>query len=844
MAYGSATLVTDFTMHNYSASASPAIFTVGAVFKRGDVPTAKTIRVQRHDTSDVVSCTLDAVKSWDDGSLMKAALNIIDETGDVAGSGSRVYDIMAVSGSRAPGSSGPSPWAWVIAEDLNLEITGMQNSAGTDLSPTQRDIDTAAHAAVTTRRKIYTDGSRCQVLWWWGMAAADGHLKGEHYATIYRANDGTVLGARYVCVASQDWFTQDPLSEGRNKDKVRYFATLKRGGATLAAYYGDAANTVRIQHPYHSAWATVQKTGDNKGRPFWIAGSESREPTLWCEFDVPYLMTTGLFVTLDQTTPLVARTLVDWDYTPFHAFSHQPSLPSTGGSLNRGDVLGIDAIRMQKQTRATDRAWEMASLFAIHCCRARVRNHASDTTIGDITNRLIPFVLGASTTASSYSATGQLDGLGTRQRYGYTASDGTIAWGTYASDWSTVVEPNWSPADSAHMPAIGYASHLLTGHRMFADAAMDAAMHMSWMWGGTAKPWDTSYREITYGNRQTTAGWTNWYYTPGQPPDQVRGHAWSLNNVANGWVVASDGSPEAQHLAEYLDNRFAQELKRINFVKAQSSPNQANRRLGLYYQCPNTQEWEISFVSLSNGFAARRYRSADALAVAGYYMSRHVKIMASSYPLIGSCIFAEMMPGTSESYDPVTNDYASYNSGTIRVKQTNADPELIEAFGPEANWRNYVMPSVGDTIYFSVRNGAGAMPAEFTPRTPYYIVAKPTTRSLKVSDTPGGSPLTLSGSTDFLGWLPEPAALLNEYDIFDAALEMVPNSMDSYPMIYMAAVAEALAWKDVIPLEATGGEISAATTNGRAVWDAMLPTATYEFANNANVMAIWWRARP
>jgi len=52
-----------------------------------------------------------------------------------------------------------------------------------------------------------------------------------------------------------------------------------------------------------------------------------------------------------------------------------------------------------------------------------------------------------------------------------------------------------------------------------------------------------------------------------------------------------------------------------------------------------------------------------------------------------------------------------------------------------------------------------------------------------------------------------------------------------------------LYWLGVI-YDELAGEISAATTNGRAVWDAMLPTATYEFANNANVMAIWWRARP
>lgn len=831
--------VTFFTMHNYGAAASPAIFTTGLTFKRGDIPAGSTIEVQRDDTGEVISCTLDAAKSWDDGSLMKAALNGIDLSADIAASGSRVYNVMRVSGSRSPAPSGHDPWSWLAAEDLKVELTGMQTSGGADMSPTQRDIVAATHAGVTTRREMFVDG-RSQVVRWWGMAANDGHIQGTHYATIYRNASGTVLGARYVCRVGQGWYVADPLTSGESKDKRQYFATLKHGGTILASYFGDLANTVRIQHPYHSAWATVQKTGASGGRPWWIAGSEAREPTLWCEYDMAYQSQTGLLMDLDPSLSATASSLTTYDYTPLYGFGLKVGLPSGGdGSPSvHAPIFGVDSRRLYRQTRAIDRAWEMISLYSVHCPHF-MRSHIVPTALGDISNRIIACQTQNSATSGAGYVGGEFAGLGERHRYARGNSGSTITYGSYSGGFATATV-TWEQADTAHTPAIGYVAHLLTGHRIYLDAAVDNAMYMLWMWG-TAMPWNVTGREVIYGNRQTTAGWVPHYFATCDPPDQTRGLAWSLFRTTQAWALAPDGSPEAAQLSETIDTTLAVEKWRIDSIKAQSSTIQKDRGIGAYRDNPNSQVWETHFLILATMFASNVYRSVNAVSAAKYYAKRPILMAASNYPLVGGSIAAEMLPERSEAYNPGVYDYAPYEAFSLQFLIRDASDTSLLLF-TNTSYRNSGKPSVGDRIRFSVRSGvADLLPSPLVARTDYWIVAMPTAYSMRISDSPGGSPLSLGSVVNMFGWLIDAAAMLNKTDFFDPALDVAPNGTISYQYMYMNTLSRAL---KIAGVEVDGATLTTATTNARAIWDGLQGYVTTQAGSDANCDLQWWEARP
>lgn len=876
-------IVTLFTATNYGASASPAIFSFGQAFVRGDIPTASTIQVRRQDTNEQCVAVLDGPVSWDDGSLKFAQVHVIDSTADISAGATRVYEITGVTGSRTPAASGFDPWSWISANtNLVVETTNQQGWNLAALTPSTRPMALNTAILTTTRRRRFTDAARVQTLYAWAPAAApglpndiDGHLVGEHFIDLYRDAIGNVLGGFYACVVDQSRLEADPLSSGEAKQKRWYNAVLKNGATTLSEYSKNGTPGGLVEHPANSAWVTVQRTGLSRGRRWWIAGTETREPTIRVEQNRGYLRQAWATlpyepITVNSSMGFIGRafTGTPFAYNPGSGFGWKVAIDAAGGDNGRGHITRYCTYRLNSEgDQAIYNDWLVAAYACLHVPQYRVRNGEAAASIGDATHMPIPFELQiAATSRSTGFTTGEFSGLGVRRSYNKNNnSNGTLrTLRTYATPLGSSTADRfgiWTPgADNSH--AINWAGvpALLTGDRIFRDAAIDHAVRTVWAASGAGSSMGIEPFE-------TFNGWQNEgfavrYYSPAWTNSQVRSEGWGMNLLAAGINVAPDGDPRRALLLEILSVQEAMHKARVDWIEGNANgANQNARRLLWPFSNPTYQQWMESFGVAAYVWASRSFPDrADLKAVADFLAARRIKQAASLTPLIcGTWLQRCILQTGTPRFAPPARPIDTVDRWVLMVAVDATDQTILNALNLDTptsrQYRNWCWPALNDVVRVGpVDFGSSAnlvQPPEFDQLTDYYITEMVSDTSFRIAATPGGTPITMtrnpsgSGSAQigtFFGlFIAAPQRYVNETNIMASTIRHEFNWDDYWPIGALWSAPAAL-WQDTT--KATAGEKSTAATNIAAMRTAIQAKLETDMGVDLNFTSQWILARP
>jgi len=849
-AYEAAILIAEFTANNYGGSASPSIHALGHIFKQGDVPSGYTLELRRKSDQTVIPLGIDGPASWPDGSLAYAGLRFHDATGDVPASSGRVFELYRVFGSRIAAPTGFDGVAWITANsDRRIELTGMLDNYDAAMSPSQRDISLNSHLGVSTRVRTTLDHSRVQEIACWGMAASDGHLKGEHYLTLFRDAGGAVLGAFHDAVVAQDWYVSDPGfgATAEVKQRRQYFAAYRNGAdPPIAEYWGDLSDTTRIQQPYHSAWAAVVRSGASRGDPQWIAGTESRRPTFWYGIDKDYWRLAGMTLPY-KNLGTIYRTISDDDYRPLDNYEFNQDISTAGGSVGRGPMLVFDALELQKQDASTWRNWLIRSFAGLHCAKYRCRNHKVVSAIGDVGNENFAWqIQSGAASATAGLTTGEMGRLGTRELLSNDNSNSpTVTWthplGLNDNSTSRYYGSfaNWIPeGGNAHSPSWGFWAALRTGRRMFRQVAIDNFFSAIWRAAYTMKTSTNRWPGTPVPAAQ--------YFTPTASNDQTRGMAWYQNLLANGLAVAPDGTDLRTHMKEIVQVNADLYSWMLDTVEAQNGIPFA-RRLLYHYDSSGFQEWQHAFAAM----AAWRLHKVSGLGiydrVADYVSSWFLKIYAGDYPLKSQSLTIVARCLTLP-WNATTNPYQSDNGITERVSIYSGDNTRLIA--PQSGtgstrYTNEYKPTVGDVVQFS--DGGGSVDqmiqSPLAINTDYYItdiVDTGTAWHVNVSDTPGGAALDFTGGNMSASWVIscfEPAAL---YQVTDPTLvDMNPPGGAGGEAHRIMTVLNLLLRKQTSAYF-TSGERTDALANKLAMESILIPWMDYDRLNYYAFDPVWW----
>lgn len=866
-------VVTTFDLVNYSATASPEIHTMGLLFARGAVPSGSTIRIVRAADDSVVPFVMERPSSWDDGSLQWTGGLHLNGDEDISGSAFRTYNVQVVGGSRTPSASGYDPWSYLSANtNMILNLTGMKVgiSTGADMSPSTRPITFNDHMTVTTRRRVLVDSAQIMVLYCWGMAQAtgnpnnvDGHIVGEHFVFLYREAGGAVRQVQYVCTPRQGWFTNDPLSSGESKDRRQYFAELLNGASSIQQYFGDGASA-RVAHPAHSAWATVVRTGQGRGRPHVLAvGTDQRTPTLWTRFNVPELLAAQVIQELD-TDVVPAYGLTMYDYNPGDNFNTRVDIDGTGASDQRGPLMKSDCLRLIKQDADNAAEFITTAYSGMHIPMYSVRNHVSDGT--DITFRIIPFATQSlSSTQTGNFVTSDITGLGARQRYqnNNNYARRTLTWqaipnsgGSPPPAYSTPMA-NWVPGgDNSHAPPYGFLAAVLSGYPWFRDVAIDTAMRSVWAASGAGTSWEQQHREGALvsngGEGYVNHGWVVRYSSPIQTDLQTRGYGWGIVALSNGYVVAGDGTPEKQVMSELLDVWGAYNKRRYDQLAAMPTTRRYDRRVTTAYlsggRPTGGQQWEQAFVAIGHILTARRCPDkSDLVFLANFHAGQMIKAASDPvYPMRVIRWFTPYFLRSSDTYSPPTTDIwpsDPFHQIISRVNASNTTQLNISLNGAPLIHRNYFKPTVGDAVWFGQYNVL-AFPSTVTPGATFYIKEILNGGAqMTFSTSPGGAAFDFGAHTaSFHMWCEEPQAMAGKVNLLDPDLLMgAYNNWDDYGPIGLMGLYLAVRYGSTLH---SSGDNSAALANAQTFYDNHIAHIQTRAAVDGSFYPNWLVARP
>lgn len=467
----SATIQT-FTLTNTSATtASPVLTKVPLFFAKTAVTSAQVPQVTAQSGGGTITVQFDEVRTWSDGSW-KSCVMCIRDTNTIAASGSRLYDVAAVTGSRNNSGvftlTGGSANTDVAADsDWKGDMSAHSQPTQTDTANHSFSLNTAAGTA--TRVTKIRSGPVCDGWVVKQTLVANDEIIATYYVDAFNDGSNTTNG-NIACAMKLGLLFWDQAS----KDRHDYTLTFKEGVTTKDTYS-------TLQHHYHSEWITVRLANDpESGRMHWQ--DESKMPTLMHIPDFNYLMQ-HLFLPplkLSAKASVTVTPAGSSTYTPCSNQGHRANIDGTGGYIGRGVIDGFTAHYIYKQTSAALRLARVQALTGLHLPwqyvsknnrnRSSIASDAYNNFSGetaDVSFTPISLILDP---LADYDF--QAEGM-PAPTHGY---NGSAASATHKAGW---VGPSggtgsWSnyATGASHAPQIAHAMYLIEGERYLLDAAI------------------------------------------------------------------------------------------------------------------------------------------------------------------------------------------------------------------------------------------------------------------------------------------------------------------------------------------------------------------------------------
>lgn len=765
---GASGTIQSFTLTETSGAASAGMARQGMAFKQGDVPAGSVPVIKRGGAA--VAHQWGQVVTHADGSWKFAVFSLRDTA--FSASQSRTYDVTQQTGS-VPAGAGLALSSVLAAHDFKAVFTTVNQTDGTTttLRASTLTASLATHAATSTRVTKMADGPVAPCWKLWGMAGADPHLKTESYLIPWLNGDGSVYAVELCMVAAQNWWSV------ASKYQLNYDAALMDGATTIASYPG-------VQHPYHGHWAMLRTTQDNNFcRAPWIGGAM---PTLTYGFDKAYWAQCAAVPPFDTSLSPAA-----WDtelprFVPCRGTDTDvENVDGTGVHGTRGVVTGMDGATFMRQG-AFDYAYSRAfAQNAIHApfhyrsnrARTRPGEGSADTANSVISLTMLPKA------PSEYDFTS--DGLPMAvDAYsdGRTSSDfadGYVAAGAgYGPYWSHAY-PN-----GAHLYSYAYMSYLFDGSPWLLESGIiDWATFCVQQTVGqnyarrplllddyraSGHPLFTSMPSVTYTGITAYASY-----------DIGRAVAFAINLSGQAAGIVPDGHEAAGYLRKLNSHNgdwIAQSLQYMPASMKAAGIWGDITPTGNYLQGSQTMVVTPFMTALVTVCALNNYRltGVDAYRQLGLMSANHPIGLVNQGPYMASAYRVQVGPKTGV-IDFSTNDFLT--SDTVGLADTAATVAagsdtltLGTMFNEGSSGACNLLLAPGDIVRFSHALEGGedpynpaspyyhAIPAEVNEGQDYYIVAVPQSYGgfnsgiqdrIKVSATPGGSPIVFSAAQDY-----------------------------------------------------------------------------------------------
>lgn len=724
-----------FKLKNTETSTSKGYARIGLPFKRGAVTSLDSLIITKSGVE--VDCQFDKRSYWEDGSLRYTVAHIRDS--QFSSSEERTYVAEKLLGTSFDNTGVKSLSDITSNTDFKIEITNNQrwNGSTNESDPVGSSLyaDFNTFSSTTTRVTKIHSGKVCETWVVWGMfndgvSTNHDHLKSNFIVTIWKNSDGTINDYEVCSIIAMDWWAV------ASKYRQDYDLTLKDNTTTLESY-------TAVQHPYHSWWATVDKTttSDAKyAKSFW----RTEAPTLYYKPDRAAFIDSGLVPPLDLTitaNTINADTADSNIFIPCHNINHGAVVDNTGSYAGRGVITDIDAkafISQDPTQLKYARTNAHAGLHIPYHYRSEyTRTRPSESA--DIANTIFSFKL-----------TNPIDGV----TEDFTsegmpaAKHACVTSSTYPSGYVTKNGGNgvWTPSTAAsHAVPYSFFMYLMEGEHYFYEATLSHATNVIHQANDGVYSTNPSLMYATHRSGIPTSIWT------GVAPlgkAQTRGVGWCANVCAAAYAITSDDDIQTNCFRNWIQHS-CEWCYQSSFYLPQSQID-----AGIWYDYSTNESylgvspWMMNFLAMGinrlhyvvnhrgSKVAAeisqtwvKELWSGDFYKVEGYYMQK--------LPHINSWV-----SGTNEYLDP--NDIGYYDvtcsfvasTGTFAITATNnkldfltlADNDTLRLWGKDHN---------GNAITID--------PA-FSEGTVYHLVSTVTDTSFKLSATQGGSAIT--GATD------------------------------------------------------------------------------------------------
>jgi hypothetical protein len=716
---------------------------LGMAWTKGRFPATHSLRVRVDGGADVAFAALVGRNSYSDGSIRSTADGgiVIHDTTSLAASASRTYEVYAVAGTQ--GTSGFDPWAWITAHanDFTVEITSRTGSS----TGAMGNLTFGLKAAIgdTTRREIVSDTPRFVRTKVWQKLSGEEHLICEFHHDFWLDGAGNVVGIEWTPVLTQHWWVANPFGVTQAKERQDYTATVKYGATAVDTRTG-------LQHAYHCRWASLRTDNDAQhARKHWINVSGAPMPTIrvrYADATLREMMRAGAVPPVGNNLPLPATART---YAPLATQGHSSSIAGVGDYAGRGIwcIWASNVLLHQGGGSGTnpDLAWREARVTAQAGLSYNGHHRDHRLVDGAVRNRAMPLPFRRiSGGTQSYA------GLGAPVVHSRSSTPSAAPYSTLAFGSVNGGTGAFNSADGAH--AVNYSGPMafLEGEKYLGDATLG-----QFIYNTTASHWN----EIGYdrgllandrargpiwgipssSNAANRYGALGWYF------EQDRAFAWAANLLAAQYLVTDDRDPAYPYILNHALNANALFSDSFAYLPAEArayghafvvdqqgvcSPWMSNFRVMTFYFAHLALKERLPVNPRGfNGFEEFAWLDArylKNLAAQGLY---HVRAYRA-----GQNPDADMATFFSDNWYPVMQTI-TYASSTF----TLTDLPLGFASSAVVN---------GLRVQFARKNGGDnqvAPPSPFTFGTDYWTV-NASGASFQLAATPGGSPITFSGS--------------------------------------------------------------------------------------------------